>query len=77
MYAGDGEHDSEGVAWVYPEDEDEWQPDDLAGEQSVYMFEDPEGSEPGPLSEEQAQAIYAQMQGPPASKYMQHRREIQ
>eukprot|EP00971_Amphidinium_carterae_P147420 2921305-Amphidinium_carterae.1 len=80
MYAGEGEQESEGVAWaypVYPEGENEWPAEDLSGEQGVYLLEDTEGSEAGPLSEEQAQAIYALAQGPTTSRYVQHRREIQ
>eukprot|EP00971_Amphidinium_carterae_P043125 848194-Amphidinium_carterae.1 len=67
--------------WLRGE-EDEWQTDDLAtDEHGVYMLEEAteawESGEPDALSEEQAQAIYAQMQNHPASKYTQHRGEIQ
>eukprot|EP00971_Amphidinium_carterae_P201917 4006486-Amphidinium_carterae.1 len=60
--------DGEGAAWAYPIDEEEWPPEEAAtADQGVYAYEEAadgtEHSETDALSEEQAQAIYAQMQG--------------
>eukprot|EP00971_Amphidinium_carterae_P220037 4367805-Amphidinium_carterae.1 len=71
MYAGDDDPDGEGAAWAYALEEEEWLADGtIAEEQGIYAVgEAAEAWEKAeePLTEDQAQAIYAQMHAPTQS----------